>query len=198
MKRLVILGSLAVLLAAAPAARAQTPTAYVRGILEEAMKINTDPAYEGAAKEATRKEMIHRLIAKSFDFPMMARDALGPTYSKISAGQRQEFTRIFSYLFQDSYTRLVLNFLKKENVNYKPEKVEGDKSRVDTVLMRTNESIPVDYLMHRQGGGWILYDVNVDGVSILENYRTEFGKFIRTQSFDALLKKMKAQARGTS
>ena len=105
----------------------------------------------------------------------MAKDSLGSSYERLNGGQRQEFTRTFSYLFQDSYTRLVLNF-KKENIPYKEELPEGSKARVNTAVVRTNENIPVTYLMHTAPQGWILYDVIVDGVSTLQKYKTQFAQ----------------------
>jgi phospholipid transport system substrate-binding protein len=125
----------------------------------------------------------------------MARDSLGPAYGNLNSGQRQEFTNAFSYLFQDSYTRLVLNFLKRENVEYHRESQEGGKARVDTAIVRTNESIPVTYFMHSTPQGWILYDVMVDGVSILQNYRNEFARVIKTKSFSYLLERMRTQVK---
>jgi phospholipid transport system substrate-binding protein len=172
-------------------AQAATPTAYVRGILDQVMGLQNDPALSTQA----RSQAIHKIIERNFDFAMMAKDSLGPTYERLSGGQRQEFTQTFSYLFQDSYARLVLNFLKKENIQYGRELPEGDKARVDTAIVRTNEKIPVTYLMHTAPQGWILYDVTVDGVSILQNYKTQFAQVIRTQSFEVLLKKMQDQRR---
>jgi phospholipid transport system substrate-binding protein len=174
---------------------AQSPTAYVQGILNNVLAIQNNPAYEGPAHEATRGRLIHQIIAKSFDFAKMVQDSLGSTYHSLSPGQRREFTDTFSYLFQDSYTRLVLNFLKKENIEYKREQQQGGQARVDTILVRPNERIPVDYLMHRRSQNWLLYDVIVDGVSILENYRTQFARVIKAQSFGVLLQKMKTQRR---
>ena len=172
-------------------ALAQTPTAYVRGILDQVMGLQNDPAQSTQA----RSQAIHKIIERNFDFALMAKDSLGPTYERLSGGQRQEFTQTFSYLFQDSYTRLVLNFLKKENIQYGRELPEGDKARVDTAIVRTNENIPVTYLMHTAPQGWILYDVMVDGVSILQNYKTQFAQVIRTKSFEFLLNKMQEQRR---
>ncbi len=174
-------------------ALAQSPTDYVRGILTKVMAIQTDPALAGPAHEAQRGQLIHQVIEKSFDFQMMAKDALGSTYGQISGGQRQEFTTTFSYLFQDSYTRMVLKFLLKENITYNRESREGGKARVDTTIVRPNESIPVSYMMHQTGGGWLLYDVNVDGVSILNNYRTQFSQAVGTKGFGFLLERMKSQ-----
>ena len=172
-------------------ALAETPTAYVRGILDQVMGLQNDPALSTQA----RSQAIHKIIERNFDFALMAKDSLGPTYGSLSGGQRQEFTRTFSYLFQDSYTRLVLNFLKKENIQYGRELPEGDKARVDTAIVRTNENIPVTYLMHTAPQGWILYDVIVDGVSILQNYKTQFAQVIRTKCFEFLLNKMQEQRR---
>jgi phospholipid transport system substrate-binding protein len=172
-------------------ALAGAPTDYVRGILNQVMGIQTDP---GLSTQA-RSQAIHRIIERNFDFAMMAQDSLGPTYGSISGGQRQEFIRTFSYLFQDSYTRMVLNFLKRENIQYGRELPEGDKARVDTAIVRTNENIPVTYLMHTAPQGWILYDVIVDGVSILQNYKTQFAQVIRTKSFEFLLTRMQEQRR---
>ena len=172
-------------------ALAGTPTAYVRGILDQVMGLQNDPALSTQA----RSQAIHQIIERNFDFAMMAKESLGPTYERLSDGQRQEFTRTFSYLFQDSYARLVLNFLKKENIQYGRELPEGDKARVDTAIVRTNENIPVTYLMHTAPQAWILYDVMVDGVSILQNYKTQFAQVIHTKSFEYLLKKMEDQRR---
>ncbi len=172
---------------------AESPKDYVKGILDKVMAIQTDPALEGEVHEAQRSQRIHQIIEKSFDFPMMARDSLGPAYGSISGGQRQEFLTTFSYLFQDSYTRMVVKFLKKENIRYDRESLEGDRAKVDTTIVRPNESIPVTYLMHRTAGDWLLYDVNVDGVSILHNYRTQFSEVMRTKSFSFLLQRMRTQ-----
>ena len=172
-------------------ALAETPTGYVRGILTQVMALQNDPAQSPQA----RSQAIHKIIERNFDFALMAKDSLGPTYERLSGGQRQEFTQTFSYLFQDSYTRLVINFLKKENIQYGRETTEGAKARVETTIARTNENIPVTYLMHTAPQGWVLYDVIVDGVSILQNYKTQFGQVIRTKSFEFLLNKMQEQRR---
>ncbi|MBW1991126.1 MAG: ABC transporter substrate-binding protein [Deltaproteobacteria bacterium] len=179
-----------VLLLALPVLAA-TPTAYVKGILDAVMRIQNDPG----ASVQTRKKAIRRIIQQNFDFDRMSRESLGATFSRLSPAQRREFQKIFSALFQDSYTRLVLNFLKQETVEYHKEQVTGHLARLDTTLLRKNETIPVDYLMHRQGSDWILYDVIVDGVSILDNYKRQFARVIRTKSFDYLMGKLRTQYR---
>jgi phospholipid transport system substrate-binding protein len=192
-KSLFYAGVLSALLLMAAAARAETPTAFVRGILDKVMAIQNDAALTGPAKEEARAGAIRRVIRENFDFPLMAKNSLGSTYGRLGAAQRKEFTDIFGSLFQDSYTRLVLNFLKREAIKYQKEIPEGSRATVKTTILRTNETIPVDYQMRTRGSGWVLYDVTVDGVSILENYRTRFGQEIQTHGFGSLLGKMRQQ-----
>ncbi len=174
---------------------AETPTAFVQGILDRVITIQNDPALAGPKHRPARAQAIRQIIQKSFDFNRMAQTSLGSVYGGLSASQRQEFFSTFSRLFQDSYTRLVLDFLKKETIKYDQERRDGQTARVNTTMIRTNERIPVDYVMRPQGQGWLLYDVVVDGVSILDNYQRQFAQVIRANSFQFLLNKMKTQAR---
>ena len=172
-------------------ALAQSPTDYVRGILDRVMAIQNNASLNREA----RSQEIHRIVSSSFDFNEMAKDVLGGTFDQLSPSQRSEFIDTFRFLFQDSYTRMVLNFLKQENIEYGKATQGGGKAKVDTVIKRPNENIPVTYLM-RSPGGWKLYDVVVDGVSILSTYRSQFANVIKTQGFNYLIDKMKQQRRG--
>ncbi len=173
-------------------ALAQGPTEYVRGILDRVMAIQSNASLN---REARSRE-IHQIISGAFDFNDMAKNVLGPTYDQLSSGQRNEFIDTFRFLFQDSYTRMVLNYLKNENIEYGKATQGGGNAKVDTIIKRPNENIPVTYLMH-SAGGWKFYDVVVDGVSILSTYRSQFGNVIKTQGFNYLIDKMKQQRRGS-
>jgi phospholipid transport system substrate-binding protein len=171
---------------------AESPTAYVKSLMDRVLAIQNNPALAGEAHRGERAQAIREIIRHNFDFERMARISLGAAYNH-SGAARGEFVDTFTYLFQDSYTRMVLNYLKQETVKYNQERITDGEARVNTTLIRANETIPVDYLLRRSGQGWILYDVIVDGVSILENYKTQFAQVIRTHSFDYLLNRMKAQ-----
>ena len=101
---------------------------------------------------------------------------------------------IFIDLFQDSYTRMVLNYLHRETVAYQNEQPEGEGRRVWTSILRVNEHIPVEYSLVQKAGQWGIQDVTIDGVSIVGNYQNQFHKVILAQSFDDLLKKMRLQS----
>jgi phospholipid transport system substrate-binding protein len=176
-------------------AGAGEPTAAVKAVLDRAMEIQTRADLSGEAKRAERVRLIRRLIVDSFAFAEMARETIKDRWGQISPGQRSEFQNLFSELFQDSYTRMVLNFLQQENIDYPGESAESAGTLVRTVIVRANEHIPVDYHLAHQSGRWLIRDVDIDGVSIVENYRDTFRNVIVSSSFDGLLKKMRLQSR---
>jgi phospholipid transport system substrate-binding protein len=171
-------------------ALAKSPTEYIRGILDQVMAIQNNPSLS----RSDRRQEIHQIIRNNFDFNTMARTVLGSSYSQLSTGQVDEFNSIFSYLFQDSYTNMVLDFLKKENIKYGAASRTDGKARVDTVIERPNENIPVTYLLE-SSAGWKMYDVIIDGVSILHTYKDKFSEVIRTKGFNYVIQRMKEQRR---
>lgn len=196
LQRLLLIGVLGLSLFVLPEpARSDTEAARacVKGVLDRAMDIQTQPSLEGEANRKERAKLIRKLIAESFLPADMAHAALGAQWDKLSAKQRAEFQDVFTSLFQDSYTRMVLNFLKKESIEYRGEAPDGSAVWVKTVIMRANEHIPVNYSVLQKSGRWLIKDVEIDGVSIVENYRITFQKAIQLESFDGLMKKMRLQ-----
>ncbi len=182
----------AAVLAWAGAAGAGDPTERVRAVLNDVLAIQNDPTLQGPQHEDRRSADVKRVIAQSFNFGEMARRSLGREWDRLGPGQRKEFTEVLQDLFQDSYGKLVLNFLKRETIRYGAETVNGSGALVKTVIERlAREQIPVDYQLLQAAGRWDMVDVVIDGVSIVENYRSQFNKIIRTTSYDTLLRKMK-------
>jgi len=186
------LAAVVVLLAWAGGAGAGEASDRVRTVVNEVLAIQNDPALQGPQHEDRRIADIKRVIAESFNFGVMAQNSLGREWDRLTPAQRKDFTEVLQDLFQDSYSKLVLNFLKRENIRYGAETVDGDNALVKTVIERlAREQIPVDYRLLRGVGRWDISDVVIDGVSIVENYRSQFTKIIRTLSYDALIRKMK-------
>ena len=175
-------------------AAVSSPTSAVKAVLDKAMDIQTRPDMEGDSHRKERAGLVRILIKSSFAADEMAKETIKEHWSKLPAGQRSEFQTLFSDLFQESYTHMVLNFLQNENIEYRGEGDESGKGvLVKTVIMRSGEHIPVDYLVVKKGARWLIRDVVIDGVSIVDNYHDTFGRVIRTSSFDALLKKLRVQ-----
>ena len=174
---------------------AETPTGRVRAILEAVMAVQSQPELQGAESREKRKTAIKDIISENFDLERMAKETLDSYWEGLSGSQHSEFETIFSDLFQDSYTRLVLDFLRREKILYLKEDTRGEGSLVETLILRTNEEIPVGYLLAPEKEGWLVCDVTIDGVSIIENYRKSFARVIQRESYDALLERMRLQQR---
>lgn len=168
-------------------------TERVRAMLEEVMAVQSDPQLKGQEFRGKRRTVIKDIIAKNFYFDSMARQSLGQYWDKLEGAKQLEFKAIFQDLFQESYTRLVLDFLGREKVLYNKADVNQDRALVMTTIVRTNEEIPVDYSLTKVKEKWLVDDVKIDGVSIVQNYQKSFSRVIRQESYEGLLKKMRMQ-----
>jgi phospholipid transport system substrate-binding protein len=174
---------------------AESPTDRVRDVLEKAMDIQTKAELQGDSGRPQRAKLIRALIAENFLTAQMAQESLGDKWQTLAPGQRNEFTDLFIQLFQDSYTRMVLNFLRRETVQYLGEGKEGSRTKVRTKIMRVNEHIPVDYILVEKDNRWFMVDVIIDGVSIVRNYQNKFRQVIAAQSLDYLMNQMRIQCK---
>jgi len=168
------------------------PLEQVKATLEAASAILGDPKLAGPEKEEERREAVKKIIFDRFDLREMAARSLGDQWVKLTPSQQEEFVQVFGDLFQRSYTRLVLKFLPERRTLYGQERLDGSTALVKTTLVsQRNERLPVDYRLIRKGSRWAFFDVIIDGVSIVGNYRTQFSKIIRNSSYESLVRRMK-------
>jgi phospholipid transport system substrate-binding protein len=179
------------LLAWAPAsADAGAPTDQLRTAVEQMVKILEDPALKAAEKE--RRAAIRREAETVFDFGETAKRALGRHWQPLAEKDRQEFTSLFSDLIERAYISKIERY-SGERITYTGESIDGALASVRTRFVTTKGSeIPIDYRMQRRGDRWFVYDVVVEGISLINNYRTQFDKIIQTSSYAELVRKLKA------
>jgi phospholipid transport system substrate-binding protein len=173
-------------LAAGPAAAGE-PTEVMRERIDRVVKaLETDRAHTRAA--------IERVADETFDFTEMARRALGPHWRERSPAEQAEFTRLFRQLLEDAYVGGIERY-EGEKIVFAGESVEGQQATVKTrVLTRNGTEIPVDYRLHRPEGRWLVYDVLIEGVSLVANYRTQFNRIIQSASYQDLVDRMRRRA----
>ncbi len=181
--------------AAAPLRAQTSATDEVRSVLDKAMDIQTKPELMGSDHRIERAAQIRKLISENFLYGEMAKESLGDHWAKLSAKQREQYQTLFTGIFTDSYSRRVLDFLKRETIEYPGETPEGNYTKVRTIIMRTNEHIPVDYILEQKGRKWMIRDVIIDEVGTVETYRNGFGGFLRNHPFDDLMQRMTIQKR---
>ncbi|MDE2058577.1 MAG: ABC transporter substrate-binding protein [candidate division NC10 bacterium] len=179
------------LLVFAAFAFASGTTDQVKTELDQLTAIVKDPALQEKAKEEVRKSMVKERILRWFDLQEMARRSLAGHWAKRSGQERKDFVELFGDLFVESYTTLVVDHLGDQRVSYLSEKIDAQDAIVKTkFLSKRNEPTFVDFALLRRGNDWVPYDVVIDEVSIVGNYRKQFDKVIRDQSYEALVKKM--------
>jgi len=179
-------------LALAASVQAGETTDRAKGELDRITAVVKDPALKGPAKEDERKAKVKEMIFQWFDVGEMARRSLSSHWAKRSEQERKDFVELFGDLFVESYTRLVVDHLADQRVVYLSESVDGQVAAVKTkFLSKRDDPTFVDFALFRREGTWAAYDVVIDDVSIVGNYRTQFNKIIHAQSYEALVKKMR-------
>jgi phospholipid transport system substrate-binding protein len=179
--------------ACAPAsADAGAPTDQLKVSVEQIVKVLEDPGLKPEAKLKERRAAIRKEAEVVFDFSETAKRALGRHWQAISEKDRQEFTALFSDLIERAYISKIERY-SGERIAYAGEAIDGGLATVRTrFVTKQGTEVPVDYRMQQRGDRWLVYDVAVEGVSLINNYRTQFDKIIQTSSYAELVRKMKA------
>jgi len=179
-------------LALAAPVHAGAPTDALRQSVDQVVKILSDPALRD--KPEARHDQVRKVAENIFDYPDTARRALGPHWNGRTPEQQQEFVKLFADILDRSYVSKI-DLYQGERVQYTGETTDGSEATVKTLIAAPKQStdIPVDYRMHLKSGRWVVYDVIIEGVSLVSNYRTQFNKIIQTESYDALVQRLRAK-----
>lgn len=181
------------LLAWAPAsADAGAPTEQLKTSVEQIVKVLEDPSLKPEARLKERRAAIRKEAQVVFDFTETAKRALGRHWQGLSEQDRQEFTGLFTDLIERAYISKIERY-SGERIAYAGESVDGGLATVRTrFVTKQGTEIPVDYRMQQRGDRWLVYDVSVEGISLVNNYRTQFEKIIQTSSYAELVRKLRA------
>jgi phospholipid transport system substrate-binding protein len=195
--RALVLATAALMVVWAPAESVAGPaTDQVKGTVDQVLKILTDPTLKGETKVQERRAKIRQVVLQRFGFTEMSKRSLGRYWSERTPEERTEFVRLFTDLLERAYIDRVDGYTG-EQVVYLGESVDGDYSEVRSkIVTKRNQEIPILYRLQKNNANWEVYDVIVEGVSLVNNYRTQFSKIIRTSSYQGLVKKMQVKLEG--
>ena len=173
---------------------AATPTETVKTTVDKVIQVLNDPSLKVPAKEKERRAKIRAAVLNVFDFKEMAKRSLGLYWKDRTEGERAKFVELFSDLLERSYINRIESY-SGEKIVYEKESVEDDYAVVKTrFITKRREEIPVDYKLLKENGTWVVYDLVIENVSLVNNYRTQFNKIIRTSSYQELVRKMQNKA----
>ena len=190
---LALVAALTLVLAESSRASAGPPTDQLRTQIERVVKILEDPELKKDGRQKDRRTAVRQIANEIFDFSETARRSLARHWAGRTQTERDEFVQLFSDLLERSYISKI-ELYGGEKIAYAGDSIEGETAIVRTKLMtKQGTEIPIEYRMLRRGDKWLVYDVVIEGVSLIANYRTQFNKIITTSSFQELVKKMKTK-----
>ena len=176
---------------AASPATAGAPTEQLRGAVDRVLKTLEDPSLKGESKLNDRRLAVRKIANEIFDFGEIAKRSLARHWQPLSEAQRTEFVGLFADLLERSYISKIETY-GGEKIQYTSEKVDGDLATVSTrIVTKNGTEVPIDYRMTKRSDRWLVYDVSIEGVSLVSSYRTQFNKIIQTSSYNELVAKLR-------
>jgi len=168
-------------------------TDQVRDSIDTVLKVVSDSELKKDARTAERRRMIRQVAGELFDFTEISARSLGPHWRARTTAEREEFIALFGDLLEYSYISKI-EMYSGETIRYLGEAVDGQQAVVKTrIVTKQGTEIPVDYRMMQNGSRWAVYDVNIEGVSLVSNYRSQFNTVIQRSGYRDLVAKLKAK-----
>jgi len=193
MKHRVLVMCLVLVAGGATLAWAGEPTEKIKATTDKILGVVRDPALKGAAKEKERRALIRKAVDERFDWNEMARRSLARHWEGRTEDEKKEFVPLYADLVDRAYMSKVEGY-SGEKVKYEGETVDGDYATVNVRIMtQKGQEISVEYRLRKKGNDWLIYDVSIEGVSLVNNYRTQFNSIISQSSYASLVKQLKAK-----
>ncbi len=163
----------------------------IHATTDEILRILGDPDLKGPERKTERRARIRLAVDRRFDWEAMARGSLGAAWRDLKAAQKDEFADLFSTLVERAYMDRLEDY-SGEDVVYLEEETDGPRARVRVkIITRRGQEIPVEYRLKEEAGEWRVYDILIEGISLVRNYRVQFDDILIKSSYGELLKRLK-------
>ena len=177
------------LLGLGSAAWAGQPTDQLRAYTDQVLKVLKNPALS----LPERREAVRHLAGEVFEVSETARRALGPHWLQRTPAEREEFVKLFANLLEQTYIARIDEF-GGEKLRYVSEQIDGDRATVRArITTKNGTEVPVESRLLLKENRWLIYDILVENLSLISNYRSQFDRVIRTTSYDELVKRLKTR-----
>lgn len=159
--------------------------------INKVFNVLKDPAMLADEKRQKRREKLSGILNAYFDYREMSKRALGKQWNKLSGNERDKFVPIFRKLLERVYLDSFDKY-SSESIQFGSARNLGkNKSVVETTVISGSKEIPVDYNLLKRDYGWVVYDVKIEGVGLIKNYRTQFREVIQKKSYGSLVTRLK-------
>jgi phospholipid transport system substrate-binding protein len=179
---------------AAPLATAGSATDAIRHTSEAVIRVLSDEDLKKPARLEERRRQLVQIIGERFSYEEMSKRALGAHWNRLTDSDRQEFVSLFKRLLANTYVDKIEGF-GKEQVQYVYERLEPGYAEVRTKILSNKGALPLDFRLVDQSGEWRVYDIVVDGISLVNNYRGQFTRILSVYSYPQLMAKLREKSR---
>jgi phospholipid transport system substrate-binding protein len=170
---------------------APTPTEQIRTTVDKVLAVLRNPRLQPEAKIKDRRAQLKQAISSGFDFREMAKRSLGSHWRRLSPKEQEEFVRLFTDLLERAYVDRIESYSDEKFV-YLRENLDGSYAEVESrILTRKGDEFSINYKVHQVSGEWKVYDVVVENISLVNNYRSQFNRIITNSSYEELVRRMK-------
>jgi phospholipid transport system substrate-binding protein len=174
-----------------PRSNAGAPTEQIRMSVDNLQAILKNPQLKSAAKTKERRDQLRQVVSSRFDFAEMARRSLGGQWRRLTPKEQEEFVRLFTDLLERAYIDRIESY-SDEKFAYIRENLDKDYAEVmSRIVTNKGEEFSLNYKVHLVGSEWKVYDVVVENISLVNNYRSQFNRIITNSSYEELIRKMK-------
>ncbi len=172
-------------------AMASSVTDQLKTTIGKILEILKDPSLKGDESTDKRRELLRETINEKFSFAKMSQLSLGKHWKERSDEEKKEFTKLFGQLLEDTYISK-LEVYTDEIIVYTKEVVKKKKAQVNTQIVTDGVEIPLDYRLYKlKDDSWMVYDMVIEGVSLIGNYRSQFDQKLKKNSFAKLVEELK-------
>jgi len=169
------------------------PLQQVQQSTDKLLAILKDPALKAPERKAERREKICAAINERFNFADMSQRTLARHWASRTPAEREEYTQLFTELLRRTYLSKIEGYAG-EQVQYKGERIEGNYARVEVLIVTTkNIEVPLEYSLKKYDSEWLIYDVAVEGVRLVNNYRTQFASMLNSMPYPKFIEKLRAK-----
>jgi phospholipid transport system substrate-binding protein len=187
MKKQGIALTLIVLLIVPLSVYAGAPLDSVKGNVDKVLDVLRDPALKGESGKKTKRQKIRSISDKMFDYSELSRRTLGVDWKKLNPAQQNEFSDLYKSLLEDAYADKIINYTDEKVAFSKENQLSEKTFEVQTTVLTKKADIPIYYRVIQKDGQWKVYDVVIEGVSLISNYRNQFREILMNKSPEVLL-----------
>ncbi len=191
----VLIISLAALMLSLVSVFAASPLETIQTQVNRALEVLRDPALKAESAKESKEKKIWAIVDGVFDYTELSKRTLGQHWKQFTPDQQEEFTRLFGKLLGSIYMDRIIAY-KDEKVAFgKVTNLSDKTAEVQSEVFRLSKSIPIHYRMILENGQWKVYDVVIEGVSLVQNYRTQFREILTNKPPEHLLKMLREKVR---